>query len=144
MPRTLAAVLVSLTLTLLGLGCNSNAATVSGDVTFEGQPVEEGQIEFIPSDGKGQTASGPIAKGRYAISGVQLGPKIAQITSYKKGQAVKSVQELADAAKKGTPESDESAALIPADAKGNNTKVEVTAGTQTLHFKLTKNTASAP
>ena len=35
----------------------------------------------------------------------------------------------------------EPAALIPADADGNNTTVEVTTGVQTLHFKLKKKPA---
>ena len=42
------------------------------------------------------------------------------------------------AAAKGTPPTNESNLLIPADAEGNNTTVEVAAGKQTLNFKLTR------
>jgi len=52
---------------LMAAGCDgSKLADVSGTVTFDGTPVEEGTITFIPADGQGQTAGGPIKDGKYS------------------------------------------------------------------------------
>jgi len=39
--------------------------TVTGQVTFDGQPVKDGHVSFTPVDGKGQTGGAPIADGRF-------------------------------------------------------------------------------
>ena len=141
MPYSVSATLFGLVLAVLCMGCGDNASSVNGDVTFEGQPVQDGRIDFLPADGNGQSASGAIVNGRYAINGVGPGPKIVQITAYPKAEAIRSVQELANAAEKGTPAAPITP-LIPADAVGNNSTVEITLGAQTHHFKLTKKTAA--
>lgn len=47
-------------------GCDGdNSATVKGEVKFDGKPVAEGTISFVPVDGKTGTAGGPIKDGRY-------------------------------------------------------------------------------
>ena len=142
MSYSVRAVSLGLVLAVLCMGCGDNANSVSGNVTFEGQAVQDGRIDFLPADGNGQPASGAIVNGRYAINGVGPGPKIVQITAYPKAEPVRSVQELADAAEKGTPAAPNTA-LIPADAVGNNSTVEVTLGSQTFHFKLTKKTTGS-
>ena len=51
-------------------GCGSNApdmATVSGAVTFEGQPVEEGEIRLVPQDKSHATQAGKIRNGAYSV-----------------------------------------------------------------------------
>ena len=47
--RALAAVVV--TAAVLGLlpGCGSSTATVSGEVTYDGQPVGDGYVTFTPA-----------------------------------------------------------------------------------------------
>ncbi|HVX63980.1 MAG TPA: hypothetical protein VHC19_25380 [Pirellulales bacterium] len=56
-------------LTLLAAGCaaKSNKSPVEGQVTIDGQPVAQGTIQFLPLDGKGQTAGGMIRDGRYSL-----------------------------------------------------------------------------
>jgi len=53
------------------LGCGKeklDRGTISGQVSFEGKPLEVGEIVFIPRDGtKGPSAKGPIAAGRYSL-----------------------------------------------------------------------------
>ncbi|MCA9189227.1 MAG: hypothetical protein R3E01_21630 [Pirellulaceae bacterium] len=50
-------------------GCGSNgAATVEGKVTWEGQPLTEGNVRFVPADGKGQTASADVKDGAFTIA----------------------------------------------------------------------------
>ena len=60
-----------LTLCLAGCGGSSNGrAGVSGTVNFDGKPVDEGVIAFIPSGTtKGPTVGGDIKKGQYRLTG---------------------------------------------------------------------------
>lgn len=52
-------------------GCGHSPYTeTSGSVTLNGQPIEKGDIEFMPADGHGVTAAVPIEKGRYSIKAV--------------------------------------------------------------------------
>jgi hypothetical protein len=58
---------------LLAAGCDgSGMADVSGTVTVDGTPIEEGAITFFPIDGQGPTAGGPIKDGKYSVK-VPLG-----------------------------------------------------------------------
>jgi hypothetical protein len=63
------------------VGCGDGRATVSGRVTFNGEPVSRGSITFIPVDGKGQAAGGDVANGSYAVKGVSQGEKTVQISA---------------------------------------------------------------
>lgn len=47
---------------VLGCGHDYELAPVSGSVTFDGQPLAHGKIQFFP--GEGRTASGTIVDGR--------------------------------------------------------------------------------
>jgi hypothetical protein len=49
-------------------GCGSSS-TVSGEVRYDGQPVQDGMITFLPADGKGPSVGGPITHGRYTVAG---------------------------------------------------------------------------
>jgi len=57
--------LCALALFLL-VGCGGNRAAVKGKVTFNGEPVESGNIAFVPA-GDGPRASGEISGGTYSI-----------------------------------------------------------------------------
>lgn len=54
-----------------GLGCGKKGpqrAAVSGRVTFNGQPIDEGVIQFLPVEGTiGPETGGVIASGQYDI-----------------------------------------------------------------------------
>lgn len=63
------------------IGCGDGSATVSGRVTFNGEPVSRGSIAFIPVDGKGQAAGGDVENGHYAVKGVPPGEKKVQISA---------------------------------------------------------------
>lgn len=56
------------TLLVSALGCSSgnDLVAISGKVTFDGQPVDQGQIVFTPQS-TGQTAAAPIVAGAYAV-----------------------------------------------------------------------------
>ncbi|MFM7243213.1 MAG: hypothetical protein ACKO40_03435 [Planctomycetaceae bacterium] len=63
------------------LGCGPTSSTVSGTVTFNGEPVASGAISLFPTDGKGSPAGGLIKDGRYTVTGVTPGEKTVQLSS---------------------------------------------------------------
>ena len=66
-------------LLLAAAGCGGGDATVSGEVSYEGEPVTAGYITFAPADGKGPTAGGPIKDGKYTVEKVTPGPKVVRV-----------------------------------------------------------------
>lgn len=58
---------------------------VSGQVTYQGQPVEEGSIRFLPKAGTQLPVSGgPIRDGEYVVQakgGVPVGTHVVRITA---------------------------------------------------------------
>jgi hypothetical protein len=65
---------------LAALGCGSGSATVSGKVTYKGEPLPAGSVAIYGANGKVQ--SGPIgADGTYTISKAPVGDvKMAVVT----------------------------------------------------------------
>jgi hypothetical protein len=61
-------VVAGLSLVIL-VGCDNGRAAVTGKVTYQGQPVENGSINFEPIDGKGGTAGGSIQNGTFQLNG---------------------------------------------------------------------------
>ncbi|MGB9688853.1 hypothetical protein [Thermogutta sp.] len=117
-------------------GCGkSSGVTVSGTVTFDGRPVEEGYLTLSPADGKGPSAGGPIKEGKFSISGVLPGEKIVSVTGGGKMQFPKSSEEMAQMAARG--QQIQAAPQIPPNARGNNQKVTITGqAQQTLEISL--------
>jgi hypothetical protein len=60
-------VLLGWSLCGLVCGCGSRRATVSGEVTVNGQPLEHGVIEYVPADGNGPPGRDAIRNGRYEV-----------------------------------------------------------------------------
>jgi hypothetical protein len=54
-------------------GCGSSKYSgeqrypLTGEVTFDGQPVDLGSITFIPAEGKGRPSGGVIENGKYEV-----------------------------------------------------------------------------
>jgi len=121
-------------------GCGGSTA-VSGSVSYEGEPVENGSITFVPADGIGPSSGSTITGGRYRVDDMAPGEKIVQIVGLKAVPFAQTTAELAqqaeEAARRGqvaAPAAD--AMQIPDDAEGNNAKVQVKSGKQTLDFDL--------
>jgi hypothetical protein len=128
---------------LLAAGCSDPSASVSGAVTYDGQPVKDGYVTFAPADGKGPTAGGPIKDGKYAVDKVPPGPKVVQVeASSGAGPSVQTTEELERLSRemKGKVGADGiiRTETVPQDAEGNNQKAEVKAGSQTLDLHLKK------
>ena len=66
---------------LCNAGCGDGRATVSGSVTFNGEPVSRGSIVLVPVDGKGRSAGGDVEHGRFTIRDVDPGEKIVQLSA---------------------------------------------------------------
>ncbi len=73
-----------LTLTAVGCGGKSGPATaeVTGEITFDGQPVAEGDITFLPADGQGHPYAGKIVAGKYSLK-CEPGKKRVEITAFR-------------------------------------------------------------
>ena len=62
---------LGLLLALPWVGCSDPTGgreAVSGDIRFKGQPLDQGTIQFLPTDGQDTTSGGAIADGKYAVA----------------------------------------------------------------------------
>jgi len=61
------------------VGCsNDPRPPISGNVTFDGVPIKEGSIAFLPEDGTGAGGSAPIVNGKFTAN-VSSGKMVVQI-----------------------------------------------------------------
>jgi len=60
-------------------GCGPRTFPITGAVTFDGEPVAAGTIVFEPADGRGPTAGGIVAAGRYEVAAPTPGKKRVRI-----------------------------------------------------------------
>jgi hypothetical protein len=68
---------------LVLMGCGGPTTyQVSGKVTFNGEPIQEGHIAFVP-ESPGPGGGGPISNGQYSVR-TQAGKNKVQITASKK------------------------------------------------------------
>jgi hypothetical protein len=119
----------------LGLGCSGGGGfgDVSGEVTLDDQPLDEGVVRFVPIDGKTPTASALIAGGKFREK-VPVGSHRVEISAPKLPKGFASSKEL----KRGTV--DEGTALeelIPRKYNADSElKADVKSGSNTVRFDL--------
>jgi hypothetical protein len=114
---------------LLACGCaESDSGAVRGEVTCDGRPVARGMISFLPADGKGSPAAGEISAGRYAVADVAPGPKVVKVDTAPAVSFPRGREERAQTPPLPAP--------APVGTLGNNARVEIHAGSQTLDFHL--------
>jgi hypothetical protein len=115
---------------LLLAGC-SQRVTLSGTVTYDGEPVKDGHISFIPVAGQGSTVGAPIKDGSYELTAPPPGKYRVEITGNRE------VDWPADlpAERKATPKTLAND-LIPPGAPGNNQVVEIGTTSQTLNWEV--------
>ena len=129
-----------LVLSCVGLaGCSAgNSCSVSGQVTFDGQPLPEGNIKFDPSgDSAGAAGSAKIQDGRYEIpldAGMQAGKFLVSVTANKKtGRTVKQFDST-------TATMDEIVQYIPDRYNvQSQLQVDLNSGENQQNFQLEKN-----
>jgi hypothetical protein len=123
------------------VGC-AQETSVSGTVTFNGQPIGRGSIRFVSTEKQGPTFGAVIKNGKYTVEKAVPGAKVATIQAMNERAVPTSSAELEQMAEQaqatGTPSSEavDPLALIPPDAEGNNQTVEIKEGPQTLDFHL--------
>jgi hypothetical protein len=79
-----------LTCLILLAGCGKQGldrAVISGSVSYQGEPVQRGQLRFVPIEGtKGPPAGATIEAGSYtvkALGGVPIGTARVEIKAYR-------------------------------------------------------------
>ena len=117
---------------LAAAGCgDGSTSTVNGTVTLDGQPLKEGVVRFVPTDGKGQTASAEVKDGKFTAV-VARGELRVEFSAPKVVRQTKMYD---------TPDSklvDETVELLPARYNVQSTlKITVKGGSQTEKFELT-------
>jgi hypothetical protein len=124
------------------VGCGDGSlATVTGEVTYEGEPVGEGTLTLLPADGKGPVAGGRITGGRYTVENVVPGLKVVKVEAVTTVRFARSSDEMARRAPEDKARADASGLVdradsVPADAEGNNAQVELKPGKQTVPVRL--------
>lgn len=137
-------VVVALVVTVGVPGCRRSieTASVSGRIVLDGQPVANGTIAFLPTDGKGPTAGAVVADGAYEVARLAPGPKIVRIEAFREQVAFpRSRAEMERTAGDPRPpkptEPPPDPNLIPRDAAGNNVEVTIAPGRQSMDFEVT-------
>ena len=74
--------LIALAVAVAGCGKADGKAPIGGTVTLDGEPLEKGRIELIPTDGKGTTTGADIRNGDFQLR-ADPGPKTVHITAQK-------------------------------------------------------------
>jgi hypothetical protein len=114
-------------------GCEKKTS-VTGKVTYNATPIENGYISFSPK-GSGQTVAGPITDGKYAIEEAKPGHYTAIVVGRKKiNHYSTSAEAYANAAK--SAHVSEAADYIAEQADGNSKEVEFHAGAQSFDFAI--------
>ncbi len=120
---------------LLSSGCGGGGgSSVSGTVTFNGQPVEKGLISFYSADGKGTPVGGPISGGKYTVKNVPVGKAKVEVTSQTAPKASDSMGDSVKEGKEGKKASSKDD-ILPTD-EGNGQFHEIAAGSATLDLTL--------
>lgn len=117
-----------------------NLVPVSGNVTFDGKPLEQGTIGFAPVDPTGQSASGAIKNGYFQLDtnasspGAVIGKYKVRVESKAGGQP----GVAASAAGSGRPPVPPKS-VIPvkySDIQKSGLEADITKGTSALKFDL--------
>jgi hypothetical protein len=131
------ALLAALLLTTAA-GCSGSTGSVSGQVTFQGQPVPAGTIAFV-HDEDGKTVSGSIQNGSYSVDKVPTGPCTILVVSAPppKGMWNPQKNEMVG----GSAAANQARYALPLPARYNDPKqsdlhYEVAGGSQTYDIPL--------
>lgn len=128
---------VTVILLLIGVaavaGCGKSNS-LSGAVTYNGEPVHQGSVRFDSSDGSGPGFGAQVVDGKYSTDKVRLGKHRVYVRGLQDAPPMTREQQM-DSRKSGNryglPVD-----YIPEDADGNGQTVEIESGANTLDFTL--------
>ena len=145
--RRMTASLATAFLLVIVSGCQQ-ATTISGEVTYEGQPLKKGNITFQPADGHGPSSGGQIVDGHYRLTATP-GAKKVHVNGLETVKYNMSNPTEAGLAKACADRGDTSGTYDRVDpsiakAMGNGADVEVRVGAQTVDFPLKRSTSPSP
>ena len=130
---------VALVLMLVGVGLVCLAGceqknSLSGAVTYNGEPVEKGSLTFASADLSGPGFGAKIVDGHYEADKVQLGSHVVLVRGVADVATLSHEEFLKqrESNRYGVPID-----YIPEDTEGNRQSVEIKGGAQTLDFNLT-------
>jgi hypothetical protein len=142
----------------IGIGCGGGSSgvkkvTVTGSVSYDGRPVENGMVTFALAEAGlkgGSNAQGPIVNGKFSVPGVSPGGNSVTVTgggpapqqdqgpvTYEKRRKMPDMSKGAGAARDAMKQVT-STDTIPPDAPGNSVKVDVKEGMEPLDIKILK------
>lgn len=145
--RTASRGALALAVVCLGLaGCGGPVATVTGTVTYEGRPVDNGLITFSTTQGKSQVFTASISGGKYTLE--KIPPGKYSVAVAETGGATAGAGSYEDYAKyqkersknytkMGKEVTKNASGDIPAEASKDQT-ADITSGQNTKDFALTK------
>ena len=120
---------------LAALGCGGSGTSVSGEVTFNGKPIEKGYVTFNPVDGKSTPVGAEIVNGKFTAKNVSVGKNKVLVASTAAPESVPETMDAAIAeakkAKKG-PTAD----TLTDKSEGNNQEHDIPSGSHTLNLTL--------
>jgi hypothetical protein len=121
----------------LVLGCGGGETSITGTVTVDGHPLQDGYITFFPTQGGKNTCGAQVIDGKYQIEQIPPGPRRVVISGTPEATAATS------AAGPPTLRFLPSANYVAPRAVGNQKVVEIESGTRTLNFDLVNPKTSA-
>jgi hypothetical protein len=118
---------------LILAGCGQAMSEVSGKVTVDGTPIDEGTISFYPADKKSQPAGGKIKDGMYSVQVPRGAMKVViskpKVTGHKKLYPD-------DPKSKEYPVTKEDLPPKYSDREKTELKLDVTGGSQEKNWEL--------
>lgn len=69
-------------LCMAGCGSRNGLMEIHGSVTYDGKPVQDGTVNFVPVNGNGPTAAAIVTDGRYSVR-VAPGEKRVRIEAFR-------------------------------------------------------------
>jgi hypothetical protein len=116
------------------VGCQQNNS-LSGTVTYNGEPVQRGSVIFSSADGSSPGFGAKIVEGKYETEKVQLGQHVAIVRGLEEAPPMTREQQLESRKsgnRYGLPVD-----FIPEDAQGNAQTLDIQGGAQTIDFAIT-------
>jgi hypothetical protein len=118
-------------------GCSQSTGTVSGRVTFQGQPVAAGSVTLIHADGP--TRSGSLHEGSYSVAKIPTGACTILVVSLPSPRLRWNPEKKERMGGDGASSRFRTATPVPSrysDPKESNIHYDVRAGRQTYNIEL--------